>query len=233
MLEVKDLNVKYGEIHAVKGIDLKVEEGGMVALIGANGAGKTSTLSAIMGMVKSSGSVRFLGREIGFLTSWKRAQAGLSIVPERARIFPNMTVKENLEVGAYLLKDKKLIKERFEFVYEIFPRLEERQRQLAMTLSGGEKQMLAIGRALMSRPKLLLIDEISLGLMPKLVDEIFHILTRLNKEGITLLLSEQNTKKALEISTRAYVIQNGKVVKEGAASELLKDPEVKKAYLGV
>ncbi len=233
MLEVKDLNVKYGEIHAVKGIDLRVEEGEIVALIGANGAGKTSTLSAIMGMVKSSGSVEFLGKEIGFLTPWKRAQAGLSIVPERARIFPNMTVKENLEVGAYLLKDKKLIKDRFEFVYEIFPRLKERQRQLAMTLSGGEKQMLAIGRALMSRPKLLLIDEISLGLMPKLVDEIFHILTCLNKEGITLLLSEQNTKKALEISTRAYVIQNGEVVKEGAASELLNDPGVKKAYLGV
>ncbi len=233
VLEVQNLNVRYGEIHAVKGVSLRVEKGEIVALIGANGAGKTSTLSAIMGMIRAEGSVKFMGKDIERFSPWKRAQMGLSIVPERARVFPNMTVLENLEVGAYLVKDKKVFKERLEWVYDIFPRLRERQKQLALTLSGGEKQMLAIGRSLMNKPKLLLIDEISLGLMPKLVDEIFQILIKLNESGITLLISEQNTKKALEISSRAYVLQNGRVVKEGPSGELKEDEEIRKAYLGV
>ncbi|MCD6449736.1 MAG: ABC transporter ATP-binding protein [Thermotogaceae bacterium] len=234
MLEVKGLNVKYGEIHAVRGVDLEVREGEIVSLIGANGAGKTSTLGAIMGILKAKtdGKIVFEGKDISGLSAWNRAKLGITIVPERARIFANMTVYENLEVGGYLL-DKETFKERLEFVYSLFPRLAERKKQLALTLSGGEKQMLAIGRALMLSPKLLLVDEISLGLMPKLVDEIFKVIFKLREKGITVLISEQNTKKALQISDRAYVLQNGKIFKFGNSKELMEDEDIKRAYLGV
>ncbi len=233
VLRVEKLVVKYGEIVAVRGIDIEVNEGEIVSLIGANGAGKTSTLLAIMGMVRSKGKVELDGRDISNLPPWERARLGMTIVPEGGRIFPNMTVRENLEVGGYMVKDRSEIKRRLEFVHSIFPRLAERRNQLASTLSGGEKQMLAIGRALMASPRLLLVDEISLGLMPKLVDEIFEILLRLKEEGITMLISEQNTRKALQISDRAYVLQNGRIFKEGPSRELERDEEIRKAYLGI
>jgi len=234
MLKVKNLNVKYGEIHAVRGIDIEVKEGEIVSLIGANGAGKTSTLGAIMGIVRAriNGEILFEDKNISKLSPWNRAKLGMTIVPERARVFQNMTVHENLEVGGYLV-DKETFKERLLFVYDLFPRLAERRKQLALTLSGGEKQMLAIGRALMLSPKLLLVDEISLGLMPKLVDEIFRVIVQLREKGITVLISEQNTQKALQISDRAYVLQNGKVFKSGNSKDLIEDEDIKKAYLGV
>ena len=175
----------------------------------------------------------FEGEDVTRRNVWDKARMGIGIVPEGGRIFRSMTVRENLEMGAFLVKDRKEISRRMERVFDIFPRLAERQKQLAMTLSGGEKQMLAIGRALMMNPKLILVDEISLGLMPKLVDEIFEVLENLKKMGITILLSEQNTKKALEISERAYILQNGLIVKEGSSEDLMKDEEVKKAYLGL
>jgi len=234
MLSAENVKVSYGKIEAVKGVSLDVQKGEIVALLGANGAGKSSLLNAIMGFVKiKEGKVVFEGEDVTRKSVWDRARMGIGIVPEGGRIFRSMTVRENLEMGAFLVKDRKEISKRMERVFDIFPRLAERQKQLAMTLSGGEKQMLAIGRALMMNPKLILVDEISLGLMPKLVDEIFEILENLRKMGITMLLSEQNTKKALEISERAYILQNGLIVKEGSSEDLIKDEEVKKAYLGL
>jgi len=224
--------VSYGKINAVKGVDLEVNKGEIVALIGANGAGKTSILNSLMGIVPSEGEISLEGVDISHLKPWKRAEMGLSLVPERARIFPNMTVYENLEIGGHRL-DRGTFKETLEMVYNVFPRLAERRKQLAMTLSGGEKQMLAIARSLMTKPRFMLVDEISLGLMPKLVDEIFEVLLNLRNMGITLLISEQNTKKALEVSDRAYVIQNGLIFKEGNSKELIEDEDVKKAYLGL
>ena len=234
MLSAENVKVSYGKIEAVKGVSLDVQKGEIVALLGANGAGKSSLLNAIMGFVRiKEGKVVFEGEDVTRKSVWDRARMGIGIVPEGGRIFRSMTVRENLEMGAFLVKDRKEISKRMERVFDIFPRLAERQKQLAMTLSGGEKQMLAIGRALMMNPKLILVDEISLGLMPKLVDEIFEILENLRKMGITMLLSEQNTKKALEISERAYILQNGLIVKEGRSEDLIKDEEVKKAYLGL
>ena len=234
MLLVENVKVSYGKIEAVKGVSLEVQKGEVVALLGANGAGKSSLLNAIMGFVKvKEGRVVFEGEDVTRRNVWDKARMGIGIVPEGGRIFRSMTVRENLEMGAFLVKDRKEISRRMERVFDIFPRLAERQKQLAMTLSGGEKQMLAIGRALMMNPKLILVDEISLGLMPKLVDEIFEVLENLKKMGITILLSEQNTKKALEISERAYILQNGLIVKEGSSEDLMKDEEVKKAYLGL
>ena len=234
MLSAENIKVSYGKIEAVKGVSLDVQKGEIVALLGANGAGKSSLLNAIMGFVRvKEGKVVFEGEDVTRKSVWDRARMGIGIVPEGGRIFRSMTVRENLEMGAFLVKDRKEISRRMRRVFDIFPRLAERQKQLAMTLSGGEKQMLAIGRALMMNPKLILVDEISLGLMPKLVDEIFEILENLRKMGITMLLSEQNTKKALEISERAYILQNGLIVKEGRSEDLIKDEEVKKAYLGL
>jgi len=234
MLSVENVKVSYGKIEALKGVSIDVKKGEIVALLGANGSGKSSLLNSIMGFVKAKeGKIIFEGENITKKSVWDRARIGIGIVPEGGRIFRSMTVKENLEMGAFLVKDRKEILERMRKVFDIFPRLAERQKQLAMTLSGGEKQMLAIGRTLMMNPKLILVDEISLGLMPKLVDEIFEILKDLRKMGITILLSEQNTKKALEISERAYILQNGLIVKEGKSKDLMKDEEVKKAYLGL
>ena len=234
MLLVENVKVSYGKIEALKGVSIDVKKGEIVALLGANGSGKSSLLNSIMGFVKAKeGKIIFEGENITKKSVWDRARIGIGIVPEGGRIFRSMTVKENLEMGAFLVKDRKEILERMRKVFNIFPRLAERQKQLAMTLSGGEKQMLAIGRTLMMNPKLILVDEISLGLMPKLVDEIFEVLKDLRKMGITILLSEQNTKKALEISERAYILQNGLIVKEGKSEDLMKDEEVKKAYLGL
>lgn len=234
MLSVENVKVSYGKIEALKGVSIDVKKGEIVALLGANGSGKSSLLNSIMGFVKAKeGKIIFEGENITKKSVWDRARIGIGIVPEGGRIFRSMTVKENLEMGAFLVKDRKEILERMRKVFDIFPRLAERQKQLAMTLSGGEKQMLAIGRTLMMNPKLILVDEISLGLMPKLVDEIFEVLKDLRKMGITILLSEQNTKKALEISERAYILQNGLIVKKGKSEDLMKDEEVKKAYLGL
>ncbi len=233
MLKVNDLNVYYGMIHAIKGISFNVEEGEIVSLIGANGAGKTTTLHAVSGLIKAaSGSTEFMGRNINNMTADKIVRLGLGHVPEGRRVFQELTVDENLDMGAYAVKDKNVIKREYERVMETFPRLKERRKQLAGTLSGGEQQMLAIGRALMSHPKMLLLDEPSMGLAPIIVMEIFDIIQTCNKEGMTILLVEQNAKMALSISDRAYVLETGNIVMEGKASDLLNDDKVKKAYLG-
>ncbi len=233
MLKVNDLNVYYGMIHAIKGISFNVEEGEIVSLIGANGAGKTTTLHAVSGLIKAaSGSAEFMGRNINNMTADKIVRLGLGHVPEGRRVFQELTVDENLDMGAYAVKDKTVIKREYERVMELFPRLKERRKQLAGTLSGGEQQMLAIGRALMSHPKMLLLDEPSMGLAPIIVMDIFDIIQTCNKEGMTILLVEQNAKMALSISDRAYVLETGNIVMEGKASDLLNDDKVKKAYLG-
>ena len=233
MLEIKDLNVYYGVIHALKGISLTVNEGEIVTLIGANGAGKTTTLRTISGLNKaSSGHILLEGKDITELSAPKRVGMRLSQVPEARRIFPAMTIVENLEMGAYLRKDKAEIKKDMEHVYELFPILGNRKKQAAGTLSGGEQQMLAMGRALMSKPKILLMDEPSMGLAPLLVKEIFNIIKDINSEGTTILLIEQNAKMALSIANRAYVIETGSIVMSGTGEELSKSDEIKKAYLG-
>ena len=233
MLQVENLNVYYGVIHAIKDISLTVNEGEIVSLIGANGAGKTTTLQAISGMLKPrSGSVSFTGKDLLSIEPHNILSLGMAHVPEGRRVFAGMTVKENLEMGAYTRKDHDEIEKNLEGVFKRFPRLFERKKQVAGTLSGGEQQMLAIGRAIMSNPKMLLLDEPSMGLSPLLVKEIFSIIKELNEAGMTILLVEQNAKKALSISDRGYVLETGKIVLEGNAQELLANDAVKKAYLG-
>lgn len=233
MLSIKDLHVYYGGIKALQGINLDVKEGEVVALIGANGAGKTTTLRSIFRLTPIvKGDIYFYEINLTKLPSYKIASLGIAYVPEGRRVFPNMTVKENLEMGAYLVKDKKVIEKNLEFVYNLFPRLKERQKQLAGTLSGGEQQMLAIGRALMSNARLLLLDEPSMGLAPLLVQEIFSVLKKINEEKITLLLVEQNANMAFSIAHRVYVMETGKIVLSGPTEEIANNEAVKKAYLG-
>lgn len=233
MLEIKDLHVHYGVIEALKGISLEVNEGEIVALIGANGAGKTTMMQSISGIVKKSGGeINFLNESIMKANPKHIVEMGLTQVPEGRRIFTGMSVYENLMMGAFLRKDKDGIKRDYEKVCEQFPILKERMNQDASTLSGGEQQMLAMGRALMTKPKLLLLDEPSMGLAPILVKEIFNIIEEINKSGTTVLLVEQNAKMALSIAHRAYVLETGKVVMSGTGEELAKSPDVQKAYLG-
>lgn len=233
MLEVKDLSVYYGMIQALKGISFEVNEGEVIALIGANGAGKTTTLHALTGLVPAkTGSILFEGQDIRKIPAHKIVSMGMAHVPEGRRVFAQLSVYENLKMGAYTRKDKEEIKQTLEMVYKRFPRLEERKNQLAGTLSGGEQQMLAMGRALMSHPKIILMDEPSMGLSPIFVNEIFDIIQEVSKSGTTVLLVEQNAKKALSIADRAYVMETGKIALSGNAQELLNDDSIKKAYLG-
>ncbi len=233
MLKVTDLAVSYGAIKALRGISFDVNAGEIITLIGSNGAGKTTTLHAISNIIKkSAGEIRFEDESIGDLAPDAIVKKGLIHVPEGRRIFANLTVKENLEMGAFTRTDKAEIKTDMEMVYEMFPRLKERLKQISGTLSGGEQQMLAMGRALMSKPKLLLLDEPSMGLAPILVDEIFSIIQQINKAGTTILLVEQNAYKALSIASRAYILETGLITKSGNAKDLIKDNSVKAAYLG-
>ncbi len=233
MLEINDLEVYYGAINALKGISFKVEQGEIIALIGANGAGKTTTLHTISGLIPAKhGSVMFNGRELTKTPAHKIVAMGMAHVPEGRRVFAQLSVYENLTLGAYTRKDKDGINETLERVYERFPRLKERRNQLAGTLSGGEQQMLAMGRALMSKPSIILMDEPSMGLSPLYVNEIFDIIQEINKSGTTVLLVEQNAKKALSIASRAYVLETGNITLSGDAHELMDNADVKKAYLG-
>lgn len=234
MLQVKNLNVSYGAIHAVHNINLTVKDGEIVSLIGANGAGKTTVLQTISGLKKAdTGEISLDGLNLRNIASHKIVAHGVAQVPEGRRVFAELSVQENLELGAYVVKDKAQAAANLERVYQRFPRLEERKKQLAGTLSGGEQQMLAMGRALMSDPRVLLLDEPSMGLSPLLVKEIFSIIQELNKErGITILLVEQNAKMALSIANRAYVLETGDIVMEGTGRELLENEKVKRAYLG-
>jgi branched-chain amino acid transport system ATP-binding protein len=233
LLSVSSLTVYYGAIQALRGISFEVAQGEIITLIGSNGAGKTTTLHAISNIIrKSGGQVSFDGKDITSLSPDKIVSAGLIQVPEGRRIFANLTVKDNLEIGAYTRKDKVAIRDDIAKVYEVFPRLKERRTQVSGTLSGGEQQMLAMGRALMSAPRLLLLDEPSMGLAPILVDEIFSIIQRVNQTGMTILLVEQNAFKALDIAVRAYILETGEVIKSGSAQNLLRDDAVKAAYLG-
>jgi branched-chain amino acid transport system ATP-binding protein len=233
-LEIKDLRVHYGKIEAIKGISVTVNQGEIVTLIGANGAGKTTTLKTISGLRPlSSGSIIFDGQDISKMPAHARVHLGISQAPEGRGIFPGMTVLENLEMGKYHLKMKRAeIESDLENVYHLFPRLKERASQAGGTLSGGEQQMLAIGRALMARPKVLLLDEPSMGLAPQMIANIFRIITEINKQGVTILLVEQNAQQALSRAHRAYVLEIGQITKEANAKDLLNDPHVKSAYLG-
>ncbi len=233
MLEVKDLKVYYGMIQAIKGVSFHVNEGEVIALIGANGAGKTTILHTVSGLLSpKEGSVTFEGKDIVRMPGHKIVSMGMAHVPEGRRVFAQLTVLQNLKMGAYTRKNKEEIAQTLKTVFERFPRLEERQNQLAGTLSGGEQQMLAMGRALMSHPKIILMDEPSMGLSPIFVNEIFDIIQEVSKGGTTVLLVEQNAKKALSIADRAYVLETGNIVLEGKASDLLNDDSIKKAYLG-
>ncbi|MBO7334877.1 MAG: ABC transporter ATP-binding protein [Lachnospiraceae bacterium] len=233
MLEVKNLHVHYGVIEAIKGIDFEVNKGEVIALIGANGAGKTTILHTVSGLITpSEGSITFEGHDLTKIPGHKIVSMGMAHVPEGRRIFQELTVLQNLKMGAYTRKDKKEIEATLENVYKRFPRLAERKNQIAGTLSGGEQQMLAMGRALMSHPSILLMDEPSMGLSPIFVNEIFDIIKEVSKGGTTVLLVEQNAKKALSIADRAYVLETGKIVLEGKASDLLNNEAIKKAYLG-
>ena len=233
MLKIKDLHVSYGGIRALRGVDLEVPDGKIVTLIGANGAGKSTTLRTISGLVKAeSGSVTYDGKELLGLSINKILEQGIAQSPEGRRVFPNLTVLENLKIGAYLRKDRDGIEKDIRWIYELFPRLEERHWQPAGTLSGGEQQMLAVGRALMSRPKLLMMDEPSLGLAPLVVQGIFDIIRAINQQGVTVLLIEQNANMALKIADYAYVLETGCITKSGTGAALLADESIKEAYLG-
>ena len=233
MLEIRNLNVHYGGIHALRGINLEVDDGKIISLIGANGAGKSTTLKSVMGLVpKSAGSVVWNGRDITRLETKEIVKAGIALCPEGRKVFPDLTVAENLTIGAYLRKDKEEIKKDRDWVYELFPRMKEIEWQLAGTLSGGEQQMLAVGRALMTKPKLLMLDEPSLGLAPLVIKDIFSIIRQIKEAGVNVLLIEQNAKAALEISDFAYVMETGTITMSGPGRELLSDDRVKKAYLG-
>ena len=231
ILKIDDINVFYGSIHAIKGVSLEVNEGEIVTLIGANGAGKTTTLHTVSGLLRPrTGSIRFCGEDITKIPAHKLVERGLAHCPEGRRVFLQMTVQENLDMGAYIRKDD--FSASLEEVYELFPRLKERRKQVAGTLSGGEQQMLAMGRALMSKPKLLMLDEPSMGLAPILVEQIFDIIKNLHAVGTTILLVEQNAQAALAIADRAYVLETGKITLSGTGAELAKSDEVRKAYLG-
>lgn len=233
MLKIKDLHVSYGGIKALRGIDLEVPDGKIVTLIGANGAGKSTTLRTISGLVKAeSGSIEYDGQELVGKPINKILEAGIAQVPEGRRVFPDMTVLENLKIGAYLRKDKDEIEKDIKWCYELFPRLEERHWQLAGTLSGGEQQMLAVARGLMSRPKMMMLDEPSLGLAPLVVQDIFTIIKEINRQGVTILLVEQNANMALKTADLAYVLETGSITKSGTGAELLADESIKEAYLG-
>lgn len=233
MLKVQDLVVRYGMIEAIKGISFEVPDGEIVTLIGANGAGKTTTLHSVSGLIKPvSGQVMLDGEDLRKIPAHKIVAKGLSQVPEGRRVFAQQTVEENLKLGAYLKRDKEEIMKSLDYVYELFPRLKERRTQLAGTLSGGEQQMLAMGRALMTKPSILLMDEPSMGLSPLLVSEIFDIILEINKNNVTVLLVEQNAKRALSIADHAYVLETGRITLSGTGAELADDERVKKAYLG-
>lgn len=232
ILSVKNLNVHYGSIHAIKGVDFEVQEGEIITLIGSNGAGKTTILQTLSGLLQpTDGSIEYEGKDLTSIEAYKIPGLGMAQVPEGRRVFSSMTVLENLQMGAYSLDSKADYSEDLERVFTSFPRLKERLNQQAGTLSGGEQQMLAMGRALMSRPKLVLLDEPSMGLAPILVDEIFKIIEEINKQGTTVLLVEQNANRALHIADRAYVLETGKILTSGNAKELLSDEKVKEAYL--
>lgn len=232
LLEVNNLHVYYDSIHAIKGVNFKVEEGSIVTLIGANGAGKSSILKSISNLIPiKEGDIFFLGQSTIKYKAHDIVKLGISQVPEGRRVFPELTVLDNLAMGAYIQKNKKLFKEDLKTVFSYFPRLEERKNQVAGTLSGGEQQMLAMARALMSHPKIMLLDEPSMGLAPILVDQIFNIIQKINQEGTTILLVEQNAKRALEISDYGYVLETGHIVTEGKAKDLLSDPKLIEAYL--
>lgn len=233
MLKVTDLHISYGGIKAIRGINIDIEENKIVTLIGANGAGKSSTLRAIMGLIKKeSGKVEYNGEDLTNLETQEIVKRGIALSPEGRRVFSNLTVEENLILGAYIKKDNEKIKANMQKVYELFPKLKERSWQKSGTLSGGEQQMLAVGRAMMSSPKVLMLDEPSLGLAPLLVKDIFEIIEEIHNQGNTILLVEQNAKKALEIADYAYVLETGSLVLEGEGKELLKDDKVRAAYLG-
>ena len=232
ILEVKGLEVYYGVIQAIKGISFEINQGEIIALIGANGAGKTTTLQTITGLIPSkAGTITYEGKDITKIPGYKLVGMGIAHVPEGRRVFAELSVLQNLKLGAYTRNDKNEMEETLKMVYERFPRLEERKNQMAGTLSGGEQQMLAMGRALMSHPKLIVMDEPSMGLSPLYVNEIFDIIQKINKDGVTVLLVEQNAKKALSIANRAYVLETGKIALSGDAKELMNDDSVKKAYL--
>ena len=233
MLKVENLVVSYGGIEALKGISLEVPEGKIVTLIGANGAGKSTLLRSIMGLVKpADGKITYDEKDITGLNSQKIVETGITLVPEGRRVFPNLTVLENLKIGAYMRNDKEGIEKDIRWIYDMFPRLEERSWQMAGTLSGGEQQMLAVGRALMCRPKVLMMDEPSLGLAPLVIKDIFKIIQEINKQGMTILLIEQNSNMALKIADIAYVLETGRITMTGSGKELLENPEIKAAYLG-
>ncbi len=233
MLEIKDLYVSYGMMEVLHGVSVNVEDKELVSIIGPNGAGKTTLIKTIMGLVKpTSGSIIYNGEDITHIPAHKRASMGIGYVPEGRRVFGKLTVDENLRMGAYELKDKTQIAKNIEMVYDIFPRLGERSRQLASTMSGGEQQMLAIARALMLNPKMLLIDEVSMGLMPIMVNTCFDVIKQLNDEGITVLVVEQNANKALKIADRGYVLETGNIIISDTAENMRKDDTVQKAYLG-
>jgi len=234
LLQLEDVVLVYGKIEALHGISIEVGEGEIVALIGANGAGKTSTMRAVSGVRGvHSGKIIFDGEDITSLRADQRVKKGLCLAPEGRGIFPGMTVTENLDMGAYTRKDKAEMAQDFERVFDLFPRLKERHKQVAGTMSGGEQQMLAIGRALMARPRLLCLDEPSMGLAPKLIQQIFDIITEISSQGTTILVVEQNAKQALSRAHRGYVLETGKIVKAGKGSDLLDDPSIREAYLGV
>jgi branched-chain amino acid transport system ATP-binding protein len=232
MLEVDSLKVSYGGINAVKGIDLRVEAGEMVALIGANGAGKTTTLKAICGLLHHGGRVHYNGEDVSRRPAYQLVELGIALVPEGRGVFGRLSVEENLQMGAYVINDKTLIRNEVNRIYHLFPRLKERRHQTAGTLSGGEQQMLAIGRALMSQPRLLLLDEPSMGLAPLMVEKIFEVVGQISRDGVTILLVEQNARLALAVSNRGYVMESGTVTLHGDSASLLNDPQVRQAYLG-